>query len=522
MTASNEWGRVDTDGTVYVRTADGERAVGSWHAGSPEDGLAHFARRYDDLATEVGLLESRLGLRSRRPEVDPGPRDRPAGLARRGRGRGRPAPRSRSGWPRWSPRPRPSWSRPARPGPRPGRRRPRPRRSWSWRPRSCPRARSGRPPATGSGRSSRSGRRSAGVDRKADEQLWKRFAAARDTFTRRRGSHFAALDEQRGVARARKEQLVAEAESLSGSTDWGPTAEPAQGPDDRVEERRPGLEGGRGAAVDPVPGRAGHVLRRSRGDVQRARRRAAGQPARQGGAHRRGRGAGPGRRPRRARRRGCARSRSGTTRSGTCPRDAIRTLDNRMRAAEQRVREAGDAEWRRGKVDSNPLLDQLRDTVAKAEAQLAKAQAGGDASQDRRGRGGGGGPAGVAGRGRALRPPLSAGADGPAGVVRPGRPARPGDALPPAALTAADERHLRRHHRHRGHVGVQRQARPCSGPPGPRRRRPSAAPAGCCRRPARSRSRTRRPARSPRCRCRSARRRCRTAARPALSTWSAR
>src|ERR1700712_4526237 len=60
MTASNEWGRVDADRTVFVRTAAGERAVGSWHAGTPEEGLAHFARRYDDLATEVGLLESRL------------------------------------------------------------------------------------------------------------------------------------------------------------------------------------------------------------------------------------------------------------------------------------------------------------------------------------------------------------------------------------------------------------------------------------------------------------------------------
>ncbi len=60
MTASNEWGRVDADGTVYVRTAEGERAVGSWHAGTPEDGLAHYTRRYDDLATEVALLESRL------------------------------------------------------------------------------------------------------------------------------------------------------------------------------------------------------------------------------------------------------------------------------------------------------------------------------------------------------------------------------------------------------------------------------------------------------------------------------
>jgi hypothetical protein len=60
MTASNEWGRVDTDRTVYVRTATGERSIGSWHAGSPEEGLAHYVRRYEDLATEVALLESRL------------------------------------------------------------------------------------------------------------------------------------------------------------------------------------------------------------------------------------------------------------------------------------------------------------------------------------------------------------------------------------------------------------------------------------------------------------------------------
>src|SRR5699024_1315013 len=56
----SEWGRVDESGTVYVRTADGERRVGAWQAGSPEDGLAHFGLRFDDLAAEVGLLEARL------------------------------------------------------------------------------------------------------------------------------------------------------------------------------------------------------------------------------------------------------------------------------------------------------------------------------------------------------------------------------------------------------------------------------------------------------------------------------
>ena len=54
------WGRVDADGTIYVRTADGERVVGSWQAGAPAEGLAHFARRFDDLLTEAELLAARL------------------------------------------------------------------------------------------------------------------------------------------------------------------------------------------------------------------------------------------------------------------------------------------------------------------------------------------------------------------------------------------------------------------------------------------------------------------------------
>src|SRR3712207_2098402 len=63
-----------------------------------------------------------------------------------------------------------------------------------------------------------------GIDRKTDEALWQRFAAARDSFGRRRGAHFAALDAQRGEARAAKQELIAEAQRLSASTEWGPTS----------------------------------------------------------------------------------------------------------------------------------------------------------------------------------------------------------------------------------------------------------------------------------------------------------
>ena len=57
---SHQWGRVDDDGTVYVRTADGERSVGQYPEGTPEEALAFFTERYDALAFEVELLEQRI------------------------------------------------------------------------------------------------------------------------------------------------------------------------------------------------------------------------------------------------------------------------------------------------------------------------------------------------------------------------------------------------------------------------------------------------------------------------------
>src|SRR4051812_49974688 len=56
------YGRVAPDGTVYVITADGEREVGSWQAGRPEEGLAYYARRFEDLSAEVTLLERRASM----------------------------------------------------------------------------------------------------------------------------------------------------------------------------------------------------------------------------------------------------------------------------------------------------------------------------------------------------------------------------------------------------------------------------------------------------------------------------
>src|SRR3954462_463812 len=69
MTDSEAWGRIADDGTVFVRTADGERAIGSWQAGTADEGLAYYHRRYDDLAAEVSVLEGRIGAATADPRA---------------------------------------------------------------------------------------------------------------------------------------------------------------------------------------------------------------------------------------------------------------------------------------------------------------------------------------------------------------------------------------------------------------------------------------------------------------------
>jgi len=54
------WGRVDDTGTVFVREADGERAVGQFPDGSKDEALSYFQRKYTELAGQVTLLEQRI------------------------------------------------------------------------------------------------------------------------------------------------------------------------------------------------------------------------------------------------------------------------------------------------------------------------------------------------------------------------------------------------------------------------------------------------------------------------------
>ena len=45
---------------MFVRTADGEREVGSYPGATPDEALAYFHRKYEEIVAQVDLFEQRL------------------------------------------------------------------------------------------------------------------------------------------------------------------------------------------------------------------------------------------------------------------------------------------------------------------------------------------------------------------------------------------------------------------------------------------------------------------------------
>ncbi|CAM5563420.1 hypothetical protein SGRIM128S_05634 [Streptomyces griseomycini] len=292
--SSDPWGRVDETGTVYVRTADGEQVVGSWQAGSPEEALAYFERKYDGIVVEIGLLERRVkttdlsakdattAIDHLRQQVDEhhavGDLD---------------ALRKRLD----------ALLATVEAAPRSGR--------FSASNDEAKHAKEAL--VTEAEELAQSEQwRSAGerlralvdtwkglprLDRKSDDELWHRFSHARSAFSKRRKAHFAALDAQREDARKAKEKLVTEAEALSGSTDWVTTAARYRDLMTEWSCRGPRPARVRGRPVEPLPRRPGRLLRRPQRGLRGARRRAGREPQAQGGARHRGREAGAGEGP---------------------------------------------------------------------------------------------------------------------------------------------------------------------------------------------------------------------------------
>ena len=219
----HKFGRVDDDGTVWLISSAGERVIGSWQAGEPDAAFTHFGRRYDDLATEVTLMETRLASGTgdaRETEA--------AGLARRetlddAHGLGDiDTLAARLDKIREQADSTVAAARARRDEHRAG-----------LIAQKEALAAEAEDLAANSTQWKAAGDRMrvildewrsiSGLDRKSDDALWKRYAAARETFNRRRGSHFAELDRERAGAREVKERLCKRAEELSTSKDWAAT-----------------------------------------------------------------------------------------------------------------------------------------------------------------------------------------------------------------------------------------------------------------------------------------------------------
>lgn len=215
---------MDPDGTVWLSTSAGERVIGSWQAGDPEAAYAHFGRRYEDLCTEVELLERRLAsgtgdprkIRSSATALEEGLStaavlgDIDAIAARLSTIRERADETAQTEKTR---REEHRAEQVARKEALAAEAEELAANSVQWK-------------AAGDRLRAivEEWRTITGLDRKTDDALWKRYSAARETFNRRRGSHFAELDREHASARQVKAGLCERAEELADSTDWGATA----------------------------------------------------------------------------------------------------------------------------------------------------------------------------------------------------------------------------------------------------------------------------------------------------------
>ncbi len=381
-TASDPWGRVADDGTVYVRTAEGEREIGSWQAGSPAEALAFFKRKFDSLETEVSLLEQRISstdlsagqanstiTRLTKAVTDAHAIGDLAGLLKRLEALGGTIEHRREE------------HKAAREQARVD--------AHEARERIVAEAERIAAEAThwkASGERMRQlleeWKAAPRGDRAAEAALWKRLSAARNAFAKRRKAYFATLEEEREGIRTRKEELVTKAEELSSSTDWSATATAYR------ELMRSWKQAGRAdrTAEDDLWNRfkaAQDAFFKARSEVLDAKDRELREhvvvkeqllaeaekllPPTDA----------------RAARSSLRSILERWERAGAVPRDSQERLEGGLRKIEESLRKAEDSHWRRTNPEAvtraRGTVEQIRSAISQLERQLAKAETSGDA-----------------------------------------------------------------------------------------------------------------------------------------------
>lgn len=214
-----------------------------------------------------------------------------------------------------------------------------------------------------------------------EDDLWKRFRGARTTFDKTRRAHFSRLDAASAEAKQVKERLIARAEELSTSTDWGVTAGKYR---DLMDEWK------RAPRASRKEDDALWARFRAAQDVFFAARKAANQEIdREYGANLKVKeqilADGQKLLPFtdvKAGRRALNELRGRWEDAGRVPRGDVRRMEEGFRKLEDALKQAENEHWRRTdpetKARTNSALTQLEETIAGLEADLARAQAQGD------------------------------------------------------------------------------------------------------------------------------------------------
>ncbi|MFA6577121.1 MAG: DUF349 domain-containing protein [Nocardioides sp.] len=377
---STEWGRVGDDGTVYVKIADGERAVGQYPVGTPEEALKFYTDRYLALETEVSLLDQRVRSGVLAPEeatetiklvraqvTEANAVGDLASLAARLDSLGPVIAQQRA-------------VRRAEKAQKAAEAKEQKEKIVA----AAERIAEGNDWRHGANKLRElldEWKALPRIDRASDDALWKRFSGARTSYTRRRKSHFAEQDEQRASAQVVKERLAKEAEALASTTDWGPTAGryrdlmrewKAAGPapkdvDDALWARFRGAQdtffGARDAANAALDAEFAvnaeakeKLLVEAEAllpvtDVEAAKRAFRSIAERWDAA-------------------------------GKVPRDKIKDLEARIRKVEQTIRGLEDEQWRKSDPEksarADDMVSKLQAAIAGVEADLDKARAAGN------------------------------------------------------------------------------------------------------------------------------------------------
>ena len=382
MTSANDpWGRVDADGTVYVRTAEGERVIGSWQAGSPDEALAFYRRKFEALDTEVSLLEQRITTTDLSPAQARGAIDRLQAAVTDANAIGDLAQlNARLQALTGAVDERQEEVRAARDQAR--------TEARSVKEAIVAEAETIAAEATHWKNSSERLRQlleewkaAPRADRAVETALWKRLSAARNAFNKRRKAYFAELGEEREEARVRKEKLCVEAEALADSTDWTATAAAFR------ELMRSWKAAGRAARADEdeMWGRfktAQDTFFRARSEVYSAKDAALREHASVKAQLLEEAGKLVPVTDVRAARATLRGIQERWEQAGPVPREAHERLESGLRRVEDAVRKAEDAQWRRSNPEAlaraRGTVEQIRSAIAGLEEQLGKAQEAGN------------------------------------------------------------------------------------------------------------------------------------------------